>query len=77
MISFDVVINSELLVIFFLFFVDAGNTPVSLLGKRAAPPPNRKMSGTIDVIGTTARDSRRPAQLANNSEPIPTTDSND
>ncbi|XP_029643836.1 pre-mRNA 3'-end-processing factor FIP1 isoform X2 [Octopus sinensis] len=56
---------------------NAGNAPVSLLGKRAAPPPNRKMSGTIDVIGTTARDSRRPAQSANNSEPIPTTDSND
>lgn len=56
---------------------DSSSTPVGLLGKRAAPPPNRKMSGTIDVIGTTARDSRRPAQSSNNNEPIPTTDSND
>lgn len=56
---------------------DSNSTPLGLLGKRAAPPPNRKMSGTIDVIGTTARDSRRPAQSSNNNEPIPTTDSSD
>ncbi|XP_064609667.1 pre-mRNA 3'-end-processing factor FIP1-like isoform X2 [Liolophura sinensis] len=42
------------------------------LFRSAQPPPNRKMSGTIDVIGSTARDSRRPSAAA---EPITTTDS--
>ncbi|XP_064637614.1 pre-mRNA 3'-end-processing factor FIP1-like [Lineus longissimus] len=32
---------------------------------RAAPPPRRKFSGTIDVIGSTERDSRRPQNYSN------------
>ena len=28
--------------------------------RNAGPPPSRKLAGTIDVIGSTARDSRRP-----------------
>jgi len=31
-------------------------------GRRAGPPPGRKMAGTIDVIGSTTNDSRRPAR---------------
>jgi hypothetical protein len=31
-------------------------------GRRAGPPPGRKFAGTIDVIGSTTNDSRRPAR---------------
>jgi len=31
-------------------------------GRRAGPPPGRKMAGTIDVIGGSTADSRRPQQ---------------
>ena len=37
-------------------------SPGGAAGRRAGPPPFRKMAGSIDVIGGSTADSRRPQQ---------------
>ncbi|XP_046561917.1 pre-mRNA 3'-end-processing factor FIP1-like [Haliotis rubra] len=55
---------------------DSGQTgssiPTTSSIRKAQPPPNRKLGGTIDVIGSTVHDSRRPGQGSTSSS-IPVT----
>lgn len=54
---------------FCILGTDAPQTVPVIGSRKSGGPPNRKMSGTIDVIGSTARDSRRPDAPAG--DPIP------
>lgn len=45
---------------FYYFFIETPQNVPVLSGRKAIVPLPRKTSGTIDVIGGTARDSRRP-----------------